>query len=108
MTAIINENIMVAVIPVAVKLNIPVNNPNNPASLAFNNAPWINECPKEVITTIAPAPNFLTKKSYIPNISKNAPTTTNNEVTSPGFNLVKSINSCPIKQTTPANKNEYI
>ena len=98
---------IVLVIPVAVKSNIPVNKPNNPPFLALSKAPCINKCPKDVITTIAPAPNLDTKKSYMLNISKNAPITTNKDVTSPGLSFVKSKSNCPIKQTIPANRKEY-
>ena len=68
----INANIIVAVIPVAVKENIPVNKLKSPSTFALASAPWINKCPKLVIHTIAPAPNLSTNKSYIENVKSSS------------------------------------
>ena len=48
-----------AVIPVAVKSNIPIKIPIIPYSFAFARAPWIRECPKLVIGKSAPPPTDL-------------------------------------------------
>ena len=52
------------------------------------------------------APNLSTNKSYIENVSRAAPITTNKLVICPGNNLVLSSIIWPIKHTIPANKNE--
>ena len=53
----IKPNTIATTIPTEVKLNIPASKPKIPDSWAFASAPWIKECPKEVIGTDAPAPN---------------------------------------------------
>ena len=55
----LNENIIAAVIPVAVKSNIPISIPTTPKLLALAKAPCISEWPKLVIGTIAPPPTTL-------------------------------------------------
>ena len=68
--------------------------------------PCVNKCPKLVIGTNAPPPNINTYLSYILNISRNAPTTTNILVICPGVSLVLSNINCPIKHIKPAKINE--
>ena len=71
---------MAILIPAEVKSNIPNARPNGPKSFALSIAPWINRCPKDVIGTMAPAPQYRTNLSYMPNISRNAPIITKREV----------------------------
>jgi len=104
----INEKTIAAVIPDAVKLNIPVINPIIPTSFADTIAPCTNKCPKLVIGTNAPPPAHKINLSYILNISKNEPKTTNIVVMCPGVKLVLSKINCPRKHTTPQNINAFI
>ena len=98
---------MATLIPAAVKSNSPIVSPNMPMLPAISIAPWTNKCPNDVIGTRAPAPAYSTILSYIPNISKNAPITTNRLVTCPGVSLVLSKIICDIKHTIPQNKKAY-
>ena len=99
--------VIAMLIPADVRLKIPNDKPSGPNSLATSIAPCINRCPNDVIGIIAPAPTYNTILSYIPNMSRAAPITTNNEVTCPGVNLVLSNINWAIIQTKPQNKNEY-
>ena len=55
-------------IPADVRLNIPNDRPSGPSSLAISIAPWTNKWPNDVIGTNAPAPQYKTILSYIPDI----------------------------------------
>ena len=77
-------------IPTDVKSNIPKAKPIKPFSLAISIAPWIKRWPNDVIGIIAPAPQYRTILSYIPEISSKAPITTNRLVTCPGVSFVLS------------------
>ena len=79
---------MATLIPAEVKSNIPNARPNGPKSLALSIAPWINKWPNDVIGTMAPAPQYKTNLSYMPNISRKAPMITKRDVMCPGVNLV--------------------
>lgn len=54
---------MAAVIPEAVKSNIPINSPTKPVEEVLPKAPWMRECPKEVIGSNAPPPQYRINKS---------------------------------------------
>ena len=71
---------MAILIPAEVKSNIPNARPNGPKSFALSIAPWINRWPNDVIGTMAPAPQYKTNLSYMPNISRNAPMITKRDV----------------------------
>ena len=77
----INADTTAILIPALVKSNIPKDNPSKPNFLALSIAPCKSKCPKEVIGIIAPPPAYRTILSYIPAISKNAPTITKKLVT---------------------------
>ena len=96
------------VIPVAVKSNVPENIPIIPSEFALSSAPCIRECPKLIIGSCAPPPTWIIIQSYISNISKKAPITTNKDVICPGVSFVLSKIICDIKHIKPQNKNELI